>query len=110
MSETPDYKELVTKKLKVIDLVRIVMMVLFTTRLFYIQIVNGEIFQSQKQKNYQRSKLIPAQRGEIFDRNGDVPLVANVDSFAVDVIPGEIESEQFATVITKLAAILKVPV
>lgn len=110
MSETPDYKELVTKKLKIIDLVRIVMMVLFTTRLFYIQIVNGEIFQSQKQKNYQRSKLIPAQRGEIFDRNGDVPLVANVDSFAVDVIPGEIESEQFATVITKLAAILKVPV
>lgn len=110
MNNNLDYKDLVIKKLKFVDAIRIIILATFVIRLFYIQIINGEIFQSQKQKNYQRSKLIPAQRGEIFDRNGDVPLVANVDSFAVDVVPGEIESGNFSTIIAKLAAILKVPV
>ena len=66
MNNNLDYKDLVIKKLKFVDAIRIIILATFVIRLFYIQIINGEIFQSQKQKNYQRSKLIPAQRGEIL--------------------------------------------
>lgn len=105
-----EFKELFERKLKFIDIFIFSLLIVFVARLFFIQIVQGEIFQSQKQKNYQRSRLIPAQRGEIFDRNVDVPLVANIDSFAVDIVPGEIEPENFDTVLSKVSAILKVPV
>lgn len=104
-----EYKELIERKLKVIDILIMLVIACFIGRLFYIQIINGDVFQTQKQKNYERSKLLPAQRGEVFDRNADVPLVTNVDSFAVDVVPAEIEKEKFSTVITRLAGLLKVP-
>lgn len=104
-----EYKELIERKLKAIDILIMLVIACFIGRLFYIQIINGDVFQTQKQKNYERSKLLPAQRGEVFDRNADVPLVTNVDSFAVDVVPAEIEKEKFSTVITRLAGLLKVP-
>ena len=84
MSEN-DYKEIAERKLRLVDISILLVLVCFIGRLFYIQIVKGDIFQTQKQRNYERSKLIPAQRGEIFDRKADAPLVSNVDSFAVDI-------------------------
>lgn len=105
-----NYKELVTQKLRIVTILIWFTIICFIMRLFYIQIINGDIFQNQRQRNYQRSKLIPAQRGEIFDRNADVPLVSNIDSFAVDIVPAEIPAKDFSTVITRLAEILKVPV
>jgi penicillin-binding protein 2 len=74
-----------------------------------MQILQGEQYRKQSQNISQRAKKIPAQRGEIFDRNGSVPMVLNIDSFAVDVTPGEIAKDEFSTVISKLARYLDLP-
>ncbi len=82
----------------------------FALKLFTMQIIQGDQYRKQSQDISQRSRKIPAQRGEIFDRNGTVPMVLNINSFAVDVTPGEIPKEQFSTVISRLSTILTVPV
>lgn len=82
---------------------------LYALRLFSMQILQGASYRKQSQTISQRAKKIPAQRGEIFDRNGTVPMVLNIDSFAVDVTPGEIPTDQFSTVISHLAVLLGVP-
>lgn len=79
---------------------------LYLARLFSMQIMEGEKYRKQSQDISQRTKKIPAQRGEIFDRNGTVPMVLNIDSFAVDLTPGEIPADRFADVATRLGAIL----
>ncbi|PIE97581.1 MAG: penicillin-binding protein 2 [Treponema sp.] len=97
------------RRLKIFNKILIVIMLLFTARLFSIQILQGEQFQSQTENNSQQVKIIPAQRGEIFDRHYDLPMVFNIDSFAVNITPGEIEKKEFPTVIARLANILQIP-
>lgn len=81
---------------------------LYAFKLFSMQILHGEKYRQQSQNISQRAKKMTAQRGEIFDRNGNVPMVLNIDSFAVDVSPGEIPSDKFATVTSRLAEVLGV--
>lgn len=81
---------------------------LYVVKLFSMQILDGDVYRKQSQNISKRSTKIPSQRGEIFDRNGTVPMVLNVDSFAVDVIPGEIPTDQFFTVISRLSALLDI--
>jgi len=83
---------------------------LYALKLFSMQIINGDLYRKQSQNISQRSKKIPAQRGEIFDRNATVPMVLNIDSFAVDLTPGEIPADQFTTVLSRLSALLDLPV
>lgn len=82
---------------------------LYTFKLFSMQILQGDSYRMQSQNISQRSKKISAQRGEIFDRNGTVPMVLNIDSFAVDVTPGEIPAANMDTVLAKLSSILGMP-
>ncbi|HEY7031743.1 MAG TPA: hypothetical protein VH482_10465, partial [Thermomicrobiales bacterium] len=55
-----------------------------TTRLFYLQIVNGGQFAAMSEGNRTASEAIPSARGLIYDRNG-VALVKNVPTFAVKI-------------------------
>ena len=82
---------------------------LYLMRLFSMQIIQGSQFRKKSQRISQRSTTIPAQRGEIFDRSANVPMVLNTNTFAVAITPGEIPKEALPTVITRLAAILRVP-
>ena len=75
-------------------------------RLFSMQIINGETYRSQSKKISSQVKSIPAQRGEIFDRNAVLPMVINTESFAVEVIPGEIPNGKYDTVAARLASYL----
>ncbi|MEL3913480.1 penicillin-binding protein 2 [Treponema pedis] len=77
-------------------------------KLFSMQIINGEQFKKKSENISQRSTLIPSQRGEIFDRNANTPLVLNIGSFAVDITPGQVPASEFSTVITRLSSILKI--
>jgi len=83
---------------------------LYALKLFSMQIINGDLYRKQSQNISQRSKKIPAQRGEIFDRTATVPMVLNIDSFAVDVTPGEIPADQFSTVLSRLSVLLDLSV
>ena len=71
-----------------------------------MQIIGGEEYRNQSKRNFQRVSEIPAQRGEIYDRNATQPLAINTDSFAVDITPGEIPKEKYDTVTARLAAFL----
>ncbi|HET6485660.1 MAG TPA: penicillin-binding protein 2, partial [Spirochaetia bacterium] len=78
--------------------------------LFWLQIVRGFEYRQRAKDVSQRETPIPAQRGEIYDRNADDPLVFNVDSFAVDVIPGDVPPAQLPALFARLAALLSMPV
>ena len=79
---------------------------IYILKLFSMQIIGGEEYRNQSQRNFQRISEIPAQRGEIFDRNATQPLAINTDSFAVDITPGEIPKEKYDTITARLASFL----
>lgn len=58
---------------------------LITVRLAKIQVVDSSKYKTLARKQYERSFILPATRGEIFDRNGNV-IVSNTMflSFAAD--------------------------
>ena len=72
------------KPRRMIALLLIIIMVLgiFSVRLFQIQIVQGEDYAKPISKQYHTSVSIAASRGEIVDCN-QVPLVSNRTSYAV---------------------------
>ena len=78
--------------------------------LFWLQIVKGGEFTQRARDVSERETPIMAQRGEIFDRHADDPLVFNVDSFAVDVVPGELSTSELSGLVTRLARVLSSPV
>ena len=70
---------------RIVALLLIIVLVLgiFSVRLFQIQIVQGDEYANfVKNKSYRTSVSVAASRGEIVDRN-QVPLVSNRTSYAV---------------------------
>ena len=100
----------VNKRLKFFSIFVFCILIIYLFRLFSMQIIQGAQFRKQSQTISRRSERIPAQRGEIFDRNANIPMVLNTNTFAVLVTPGEIPKTVFSTVITRLANILQIPV
>ncbi|WP_191014848.1 penicillin-binding protein 2 [Treponema zioleckii] len=92
----------------VLGLLVIVVFILFLVRLYNLQIRDNNKWRNEVHIISSQTKTIPAQRGEIYDRSGTLRMVENADSFAVDVVPGQIPSVQFDTVVAKLAAFLGV--
>ena len=93
-------------KMIVLATIIIAVFAVYLLKLFSMQVVEGEKYRKQSQNMSSRIRTIPAQRGEIYDRNLDYPLVVNIDSFAVDVIPANIPSDRYDTVISRLALFL----
>ena len=79
-------------------------------QLFYLQLIRGWEFQRRARAVVRREMPIPAQRGEIFDRHYDFPLVVNQDSFAVDLIPGEVPAEMREQLFERIAVALDITV
>ncbi len=98
-----------TIKIKIYLFITLIIAVflLYIFYLYDLQIRKSPEYQSRARKVSLRVNTIPAQRGKIFDRNRDNPLVINIDSFAVNIIPAEIEDESLNSVIFKLSEILK---
>jgi penicillin-binding protein 2 len=80
--------------------------VLFTIRLWYLQILNGaELHQFSEQNSIKETK-IPAPRGIIYDRNGEI-LVENLPGFEATIYPQYISDlEETAEAISP---VLKIP-
>ena len=93
-------------KVTILLIILIILFAVYLYKLFSMQIVQGEHYRSQSQKISSQVTIIPAQRGEIFDRNATLPMVINTDSFAVEVTPGEIPANRYDTVTLKLAQYL----
>ena len=93
-------------KLFVLSIIIVCCLVLYSIRLFSLQVVSGKKYRKQAATISSKVKSIPAQRGEIFDRNVNLPMVINTDSFAVDLTPGEIPVGYYDTVTLKLSKFL----
>ncbi len=103
-SENSDIKK--NFKLLVLIGILVLLFVIYFFKLLSIQVINGEKYRTQSKNISSRVTVIPAQRGEIFDRNANMPLVVNTESFTVSVTPGEIPSGRYDSVISKLCQIL----
>lgn len=72
-------------------------------RLWYVQIVQGPQFQQQASQNHLRVDEIAAPRGIIYDRY-DQQLVENAPTWAVSVVPSDLQRAGTEAVLTRLAA------
>lgn len=102
-------EEQIESRIRFFSFVVFLTVLLYSYKLFSMQIVHGEQFKKKSQTISKRTTIIPSQRGEIFDCHANVPMVLNTDSFAIDIIPGEVPSAQFDTVMSMLSSILKIP-
>lgn len=78
----------------------------YSIHLFDLQIRRGVEYRAMASTIARQTTTIPAQRGEIYDRNVSSPLVLNIDSFAVDLVPAELPAALRDTVFQKLAVAL----
>ena len=62
-------------KMIVLATIIIAVFAVYLLKLFSMQVVEGEKYRKQSQNMSSRIRTIPAQRGEIYDRNLDYPLV-----------------------------------
>ena len=62
---------------------------LFVLHLFNLQIVENLVWEGKARAVAQRSEPLPSQRGLIWDRNYDVPLAVNSDSYSIQIVPAE---------------------
>ncbi len=95
---------------KIYFLILFIVLILFTYTgyIFSLQLVKGGEFKTRARQVARRILPIPAQRGEIYDVHKDIPLVINVDSFAVSIIPAELNDEQLNQVADRLSTVLPV--
>ena len=61
----------------------------FSARLFYLQIYKGEEYRNFSERNILRALELPAPRGRVFDRNGE-KILYNRPSFNIRIFPREI--------------------
>ncbi|MGP1564641.1 MAG: penicillin-binding protein 2 [Treponema sp.] len=94
------------RKLFFISVLLLILFALYFYRLYFLQVINGKEYRSQSKTISSQVTVIPAQRGEIFDRYAKLPMVINTDSFAVELTPGEIPHGLYDTVASKLASLL----
>ncbi len=77
----------------------------FTVRLAYLQVVQGAHYDAAAQANMTSLEPIESTRGIIVDRTGR-PLVQNVPTFAIEVIPADLPFPERSGVVSRLAQLL----
>lgn len=95
----------VIKKSRVISFGLVVLFIssIYLFHLFNMQVVDVLFYKSRAEAVAMRSYPVPAQRGKIFDREEDIPLVANRDSFAVNITQGQLPDRERNNVFDALA-------
>jgi penicillin-binding protein 2 len=87
----------------------VTMFFIYSLRLYNMQILSGEQHRSSAQDISRRTEMLPAQRGEIYDRYYNQPIALNADSFAVSIVPAEVHRDHIQELFAELAAIMKIP-
>jgi penicillin-binding protein 2 len=78
----------VERRLTAVAVLVVAVWMLLLTRLFYLQVVQGDVYRVSAERNSVRTQRVQAPRGTVFDRNGE-PLVHSRPSFEVLVVPNE---------------------
>jgi len=84
---------------------------IFLWRLFDLQVVRGAFYRQKAQISQSRLVFIEASRGVIYDRGG-TPLVRNVPSFSVAIVPAYLPEDELAEmeVYRQLSLLLNMPI
>jgi penicillin-binding protein 2 len=96
------------KRIRILQIIFILIFAVYTGRLFSMQILSGDVYRARAEDITRRTSIIPAQRGEIFDRSFSRPLALNTDSFAVSIAPAEVPRGEIDGIIERLAELLNI--
>ena len=80
-------------------------MAVFVLRLFWLQVIKHDQYAMAARNSQQRNFIIPAERGQIYMRDGTdapVPVVLNQTVYSVIADPAVIESEEIDMIIDEL--------
>ncbi|MDR2094444.1 MAG: penicillin-binding protein 2 [Treponema sp.] len=108
-SSIPQGEDRPSGRLKALKYIFIIIFCVYAFRLFNMQILNGQFYLDQAQNISRRTTIIPAQRGEIYDRSFSRPFAINADSFAVTIVPAEVERGTMSDLIERLSEYLGIP-
>jgi penicillin-binding protein 2 len=89
----------------VFGLVTVLVFSTLTTRLVYLQLVDGAAYASRADGSRTVAQAIPSPRGLMYDRNGRL-LVANVASYAVRIRPADLPFSEREAVVNRLGSLL----
>ncbi len=89
-SSAPPSDGTVERRLTGVALLVVAVWMLLLTRLFYLQVVKGDVYKVSAERNSVRTQRVQAPRGAVLDRNGE-PLVDSRPAFEVLVVPHETE-------------------
>jgi penicillin-binding protein 2 len=97
---TPQLKS----RLRQVGLGGLLLLTILGARLYELQVVRGKFYAQKAQDNSVVFELIPAPRGRILDRNGQL-LVSNAPQFELVVVPAEMKER--AQTVRQLATLLE---
>ncbi|MEX2208578.1 MAG: penicillin-binding protein 2 [Myxococcota bacterium] len=89
-SSAPPSDGTVERRLRGVSLLVVSVWMLLLTRLFYLQVVQGDVYKVSAERNSVRTQRVQAPRGAVLDRNFEV-LVDSRPAFEVLVVPHETE-------------------
>ena len=82
-------KEVFFSRILFCSLVILVLASIIFTRLFYLMVIESDDYKLRSVNNTIRTQSVPASRGLIFDRNGDI-LASNQPVFQLEMIPEQV--------------------
>ena len=97
-------------RIRSLSILSLALFLCYSGYLLYLQAIRGGEYRSKATKISQQSNVIPAQRGEIYDRTFSIPFVVNTDSFAIDITPADLPDAKREAVFSNLASALQMPV
>lgn len=93
---------IVERRLTGVALLVVAVWMMLLTRLFYLQVVQGDVYKVSAERNSVRTQRVQAARGAVLDRHGD-ELVGSRPSFEVLVVPQEADDLQ--TTLARIAGL-----
>ncbi len=94
-------------RVRIISYIVFIAIIVLVGRLYFLQVMSGELFAKQASENILRTKTIPAQRGDIYDRNGKL-LVKSIPAPSVAVEPKVVlENEDTIGILSRVLGIPK---
>ena len=96
-----------SKRTRVLILLMFSIFLLLSARLWHLQVVRGDNFESMAEVNRIRTVPIRAPRGSIYDAKGRV-IATNRLAFTVSVVPSGLQDPD-GTVVARLSELLEMP-
>ena len=101
-SSAPPSDGTVERRLTGVALLIVAVWMVLLSRLFYLQVVNGDVYKVSAERNSVRTQRVQAPRGAVLDRHGE-QLVDSRPAFEVLVVPHE--TEDVPTTLTRIAGL-----